>query len=64
MDLLPRSCATQGFVASDVVQAKEWSYRNQHPVNQILLLVLEVFGFLHKQANVFLHNCVNAIWSL
>jgi hypothetical protein len=25
---------------------------------------MEVFWCLHKQTNVFLHNCVNAIWSL
>jgi hypothetical protein len=26
-------------------------------------LAIEVFGYLHKQADVFLHNFVNAIWS-
>jgi hypothetical protein len=29
-----------------------------------LLLAIEVFGCLHKHADVFLHNCANAIWSL
>jgi hypothetical protein len=32
-DLLPRSYATQGFVASNVVQAKERSYCNLHPID-------------------------------
>jgi len=27
-NLLPQSYATQGFVASDVAQAKEWNYCN------------------------------------
>jgi hypothetical protein len=27
-DLLPRSYATQGFIAFDVTQAKEWCYCN------------------------------------
>jgi len=27
-DLLPQSCATQGFVASNAAQVKERSYRN------------------------------------
>jgi len=54
-DLLSQSCATQ---------AKERSYRNLCPIDQILPLVIEVFGFLHKHANVFLHDCANAIWSL
>jgi hypothetical protein len=25
---------------------------------------MEGFGCLHKQVDVFLHNCANAIWSL
>jgi hypothetical protein len=64
MDLLPWSCATKGFDASDTIQAKETSYCDQHPTNQFLPLAIEVFGCPHKQANVFLHNYANAIWSL
>jgi len=30
---LPRSCATQGFVASNAAQVKEKSYRNWHPTD-------------------------------
>jgi hypothetical protein len=62
-NLLPWSYATQGFAASNVVQAKERSYHNRHPTNQFLPLAIELFGCLHKHANVFLHDCVNAIWS-
>jgi hypothetical protein len=63
-DLLPQSCATQGFVASDAVQAKGRNYCNQHPIDQFLPLTIKLFGCLHKHVDVFLHNCVNAIWSL
>jgi hypothetical protein len=63
-DLFPRSCATQGFVASNVAQAKERNYHNRHPSDQFLSLAIEVFGCLHKHVDVFLHNCANAIWSL
>jgi hypothetical protein len=35
--LLPRSCATQGFVAFDAVQAKERSYCDQHLNDQFFL---------------------------
>jgi hypothetical protein len=56
--------ATQGFDASNVAQAKERSYYDQHLVNQFLPLSMEVFGCLHKHADVFLHNCANAIWGL
>jgi hypothetical protein len=28
------------------------------------LLVIEIFDYLHKHANVFLHDCANTIWSL
>ncbi len=52
---LPRSCA---------IQAKERSYHNRHPTNQILPLTIEVFGCLHKHANVFLYDYANPIWSL
>jgi hypothetical protein len=62
--LLPQSCATQGFATSNVVQTKERSYCNQHPTNQFLPLIIEVFGCLHKHADMFLHNQTNAIWSL
>jgi hypothetical protein len=64
IDLFPWSCATQGFVAFDAAQAKERSYRNWHPTDQFLSLTIEIFGCLHKHANVFLHDCLNAIWSL
>jgi hypothetical protein len=63
-DLLPWSCATQGFVVSNAIQAEERSYHNWHPTYQFLPLTIEVFGYLHKHANVFLHDCANAIWSL
>jgi hypothetical protein len=63
-DLLPRSCTTQGFVTLDAIQAKEKSYHNRHPTNQFFPLAIEVFGCLHKHADVFLHYCANAIWSL
>jgi hypothetical protein len=64
VDLLPQSCITQGFVASNVVQTKERSYCNWHLTDRFLPLLNEVFGCLHKHANVFLHDCVNTIWSL
>jgi hypothetical protein len=64
LDLFPWSCATQGFVALDAAQAKEWSYHNQHPTDQFLPLAIVVFRCLHKHVDVFLHDCANAIWSL
>jgi hypothetical protein len=63
-DLLLCSYATQGFATSDVTRTKERSYRNRHPSDQILPLVIEVFGCLHKHVDVFLHDCANAILSL
>jgi hypothetical protein len=64
VDLFPRSCITQIFVASDVVQPKEKSYDNRHPIDQFFPLPIEVFGCLHKNVDVFLHDYPNAIWSL
>jgi hypothetical protein len=49
---------------SDAIQTKKRTYYNRHPIDQILPLVIEVFGYLHKHAGVFLHDCANAIWSL
>jgi hypothetical protein len=64
VDLFPRSCATQGFDAFNATQAKEMSYHDRHPIDQFVLLTIEVFGCLHKQVDVFLCDCANAIWSL
>jgi len=47
----------------DVVQAKEKNYRDRHPIDQFLLLAIEVFGCLHKQVDMFLHS-VNTMWNL
>jgi hypothetical protein len=64
MDLLAHSCTIQRFTAFNATQAKEKSYHNWHPTNQFRPLTIEVFGCLHKHANVFLHNYANAIWSV
>jgi hypothetical protein len=61
VDLLPQSCATQGFATLDVTQAKERNFCNRHPINQFFSLTIEVFGCLHKHADVFLHDYANAI---
>jgi len=61
MDLLPWFCATQRFVTFNAPQAKERSYHNWHPTEQFLLLIIEIYGGLHKHVEVFLHNCANAI---
>jgi hypothetical protein len=63
MDLFPQSCTTQRFATSNATSAKLKSYCNRHPIDQFRPLVIEVFGCLHKHANVFLHNYANAIWS-
>jgi len=63
-NLLHWSCVIQGFIASDITQAKEKKYHNWHLTNQFLPLTIEAFGCLHKHTNVFLHNCANAIWRL
>jgi len=48
MDLFFRSCATQGFYAFDVPQAKERSYHDQCPTNQFLPLIIEIFGYTNR----------------
>jgi hypothetical protein len=60
----PQSCITQGFATSNVTQAKERIYCNWHPINQFLHLTIEIFDYVHKHADVFLHDYVNVIWSL
>jgi hypothetical protein len=64
VDLFPWSYGTQIFLAFDAAQAKERSFRNWHPIDQFFPITIEVFGYLHKHANAFLHDCANAIWSL
>jgi len=63
-NLLPQWCTIQKKIApNSVAQTKQKSYCNQHPINLFLPLIIEIFGCPHKQANIFLHNCANAIWS-
>jgi hypothetical protein len=56
VDLPPQSCTTQRFATSNATEAKEMSYYDQHPTNQIFPLAIKVFKCLHKQAYVLLHN--------
>jgi hypothetical protein len=63
VDLFSQSYTTQGFATYNATQVIEWNYCDWHPTNQFFPLVVEVFGCLHKQADMFLHNCANAIWS-
>jgi hypothetical protein len=64
VDLFPQPYTIQRFVASDATQTKEKNYCDWQPIDQFVPLVIKVFGCLHKQVDVFLHNCANAIWSL
>jgi hypothetical protein len=63
-DLLPCFCTTQRFATFEVAKTKERSYHNQHLIDQVLPLTIEVFGCLQKHVDVFLHDYTNAIWSL
>jgi hypothetical protein len=61
-DLFPRSCATQGFVASDVTQAKEArakerNYHNWHPSDQFLPSIIEIWLFIQTCRCVFTWLC-------
>ncbi len=60
-NLLPQSYTIQRFVAFNVTHAKERTYCDQHPTNRFFSLATEIFGCLHKQADVFLYKCANAI---
>jgi hypothetical protein len=59
MDLFFLSCVIQKFATFDVTQAKEKSYCNQHLIDQFL--PIKIFECIHKQTNMFLHNCAHAI---
>ncbi len=60
-NLIPLFCTIQGLATFDTIRAKERNYCNRHPINQFLPLAIEIFGCLHKHADVFLHDCANAI---
>ncbi len=62
-NLFLQSCATQEFAASNGLKPKK-NYCDQHPTNQFLPLAIKIFGCLHKQTNVFLHDSTNVIWNL
>ncbi len=56
VNLFPQFCTTQGFATSSAAQTKEKSYQNWHPTNQLFPLTIDVFGYLHKHVDVFLHD--------
>jgi hypothetical protein len=62
-NLIHQSYTTRRFATFEVVQAKKGNYYDRHPIGQFLPLAIEVFGCLNKQANVFLHDCANAMWN-
>jgi hypothetical protein len=61
--LLLWSCANQRFDVFNATQAKERIYCNRH-IDQFFNLTILIFSCLHKHVDMFLYNCVNAIWSL
>jgi hypothetical protein len=62
---LPQLCTIQRLVASKATQVKNiYIYYNWHPTNPFFKLVIDIFGYLHKQADVFLHDCASAIWKI
>jgi hypothetical protein len=63
VDLLHQSYATKKFVTFEIIQVKEKSYHDWHPIDHFLILTIEMFGCLNKQADVFLHDCLNAMWN-
>ncbi len=53
---------SHGVVMIVVVKAKDSFYQNRFPADMFLLLAIKVFGFLHRQADDFLHQCANIKW--
>jgi hypothetical protein len=64
MDLLLQSWSIQGIAASKTIQTKKRNYLDWHLANQFLPLMIEIFSYLCKEANDFLHDCANVVWSL
>jgi hypothetical protein len=64
MDLLLQSWSIQGITASKTIQTKKRNYLDWHLANQFLPLMIEIFSYLCKEANDFLHDCANVVWSL
>jgi len=58
-------CCSHGgeWIAShDTIQAKKRLYHNRHPTNTFLPLAIEVFEWLHRQANNFFHQYASMVW--
>ncbi len=43
-------------------QAKVVSYHNQHFEDDFILVVVEIFGYLHLHLDNFFHRCANITW--
>jgi hypothetical protein len=53
---------SQGMIATIVTWAKVVSCHNWHLKDDFIPLVVDTFGYLHQQANNFLHQCANMTW--
>ncbi len=45
-----------------MITTKVLSYRDQHLEDDLILLIIEIFGCLHQHVDDFLHQCANMAW--
>ncbi len=53
---------SQGMTATIVAWAKVVSCHDRHLEDDFIPLVVDIFEYLHQQANNFLHQCANMTW--
>ncbi len=61
--LVSRATLLHGVAMRLIAHVKEGFYHDCYLTNVFLPSAIEVFGCLHQQANKFLHQCANMVWT-
>jgi hypothetical protein len=60
-DLVSEVVPSRKVIMMMTTQAKKGLYHDWHSTSMFLPLVIEIFKYIHQQANNFPHQCVNMV---
>jgi hypothetical protein len=61
VDLFLQACIIQRLLLRMQLKSRKGAIAIDTPIDQFFPLAIEVFNYLHKHANMFFHDYVNAI---
>jgi hypothetical protein len=63
VNLISQVAYSWGMVITIATQAKFVSHWDRHPKDDFIPIAIEIFICLYQQADDFLHQCANMMWS-